>query len=207
MTQQQLIEVLQLSHPERGETYLRIMMNMALSEYADETRVLRGEAELVIVEGAVKYAAPADFIAAREVYAESGAEVDHSAPYSFHLLPHGTPCWFVEKDAEGHHIIIGRVQRESGRATLVPLEAGQRYVLRYVRQARAFTAENLSQEIDLPLSLQGAIEAHVQNRLYAGQPDMQRAWYGMYRTYVQKGKRQAAVGGDEGQYNVLIHEL
>jgi len=42
MTQQQMIEMVQISHPDVGETQLRLLLNGVLDEFTSETRILSG---------------------------------------------------------------------------------------------------------------------------------------------------------------------
>ena len=43
MTQTQIIEMVQMHHPEMGETEIRLYLNKALDEFCENTRILKGQ--------------------------------------------------------------------------------------------------------------------------------------------------------------------
>ena len=43
MTQTQIIEMVQMHHPEMGETDIRLYLNNALAEFCVNTRILKGQ--------------------------------------------------------------------------------------------------------------------------------------------------------------------
>ena len=43
MTQTQIIEMVQIHHPDMGETEIRLHLNKALDEFCEGTRILKGQ--------------------------------------------------------------------------------------------------------------------------------------------------------------------
>tara|TARA_R100001244_G_scaffold128182_1_gene99058 strand:- start:301 stop:597 length:297 start_codon:yes stop_codon:yes gene_type:complete len=43
MTQTQIIEMVQIHHPEMGDTEIRLHLNKALDEFCESTRILKGQ--------------------------------------------------------------------------------------------------------------------------------------------------------------------
>ena len=43
MTQTQIIEMVQMHHPEMGDTEIRLYLNKALDEFCESTRILKGQ--------------------------------------------------------------------------------------------------------------------------------------------------------------------
>lgn len=43
MTQKQIVEIVQMHHPEMGETEIRLYLNKALDEFCESTRILKGQ--------------------------------------------------------------------------------------------------------------------------------------------------------------------
>lgn len=203
MTQRNLLELLIEAAPQKGEAYLRILSNEALKEYAEETRALEGTASITTVSDQSHYALPADCVEVLEVFDADGHAVSHGATYSFHLHPSGSALWWVENEGGQEKLLLGAVKG----AELVTLEGGREYTLRYVRYAQSLSGANMDSDIDLPGSLQGAIECRVMERLLSTRPEERAYWYARWRDYVRRGKQYGNRAKDGASYNVIINEL
>lgn len=199
MTGKQLIELVMADHPDKGETHIRLLANMALGEFAAQTRLIRREAVVEVAKGILHAELPEGCIDAYALFDDAGAEVFHSAHYSFHLLPEGTTVWWVDDG----RLLVGKVVQKQ----CVPLTEDATFHLKYYAHPAFITKDDLDAEIDLPIHLQPAIEARVKEKLSVGDPERQRYWYALWKDYIKQGKIWGRTAQDAGPYHVLIHEI
>lgn len=199
MTQKNVIELLQAADPSKGDIYLRLLLNVALREFCEETGLLSGTSTITTEEGVSEYDLPEDFLEMTDVRDESGRALVRSSKSAFALLPSGTPLWWMD----GETVFIAAANGES----TTPLAAGRTITLFYTRAARPFTPMNMDAEIDLPGQYQLVLEARIMERLSIGNPQAQAYWHAVWRDTVKRAKATSNIGGDATTANVLLHDL
>jgi hypothetical protein len=203
MTQRNFIELIDAQAPGKGDVFIRILANLALSEYAEETRVVKSRTN-VTATGSLRIALPANVLAVERVFDERGQQVPHSAHYQFMLLPPGQHGWWIE---EGQLVIGVVVPSSSQGVTFQAAEAGRVFDVRFVARPAPLTEANMADELPIPEHLHGAIEARVMEKMSAGNPEQRAYWYAKWREYVRKGKQTANINQTHAAFNVLYHDV
>lgn len=202
MTQKHIIELIQLDFPSLNDSIIRIMMNQAMVEFANDTHVLRGSDTQASDGTNIRFNLPADCVELEEVYdSADGTELRHGAQYQFQYAKNGEMLWWVENG----QLVIGYVNLAD--KTFNPIESGYTFELRYRRNPTVFTAANLDDDIDLPEAFHDAIEARLKEKLFARDPELRRYWHAVYSDKVKKAFRYGNHQQDGGDFNILIDDM
>lgn len=201
MTQQHLLELIRADYPEKGDTFLRILANQAMSDYTFETLVLRGTGSQAADGSNIRFTLPADCIRLEDVYdSDTGIRVNHAGAQQWNLAQDAEVTWWVENGK----LVIGYYSASNNQFVAAP--ATYTWELRYRRYPTTLTSANMTTELDLPTPLHGAIEARLRERLAAGNRDLTGYWHAVYRDFVRKGKMWGNEQQDGGAFNLRVSD-
>lgn len=202
MTQQEMVELLQLSFPSVLEKTLRVMLNDANDQFVEETRIIRSDQTIQTSADQTEYPF-SDFAIDGDnpLYLQ---RVFFDGDELYRLPEHEDKAWTSREKT----LIVGNYEVELGQVKLTALESGNDLKIRAVYEDSGFGSD-LSSEPNYPAAFHEAILIRVQEKLHgiSGNLEMVRYYRGEYQAYRRRAKAWVGSQGTKGQYQTTMENF
>lgn len=195
MTQQQMLELLEVSFPSVMEKTLRVMLNDANDQFVDDTRIIRNNTTITTTADTTEYAFSEFAISGDDpLYIQrvilDGTELPR-------LPRHGDRAWTTREST----LVVGNYEIENYNAQLTAVAAGLDLKIFAVYEDAGFST-TLTEEPNYPKAFHEAIVARVAEKLHAinGNLELTRYYRAEYQDYVRRAKQWINSQGTKGQY-------
>lgn len=195
MTQQQMIEILQISFPGVLEKTLRVILNSANNQFVEETRIIRDKQTIQTTPDQTEYSFSEFAVGeANPLYIQ---RVFLGEDELLRIPEHEDKAWTTRKDT----LIVGRYGSFNGKVALSALPAGKDITIMAVYEDPGFSAD-LQAEPNYPSAFHEAILSRAYERLYSikGNLDLTRYYRAEYEAYRRRAKVYVGSQGTKGQY-------
>lgn len=200
MNWQQMIEFCLDANVNRGEPFIRPLLNIALSIFARETKMLKTSTTATMDTDTTTWSLPADCI-----------EVDRVVYTDTDGVPRGIYRTGTHKhnlhDNEYTYWIVGRVMYLGKMVDQVLTGVDGTFTIEYTKGFTELESDTtLSEEPDLPLEFRRGICAKVREDL-VGSMEERAVEMAIWKDCLKRGIKYAQQHADGSDLQVLIHEL
>ena len=199
MNWQQMIEFCLEANPNRGEPYIRPILNTTLDVFAQKTRILKASTTAVMDTDTTTWALPSDLISVDRVTVtvnDRTGEI-HRASWDKYNLFEGEYVWWIV----GNTMHLGKITDQE--LVGVDLTFTIEYTKKFTHLA---SGTDLSTDSDVPLMFRMGICSRVREFLL-NDPQQRAVEHAMWREAVKDGIRYAQHHKDDTDMRLIIHEL
>lgn len=199
MNWQQMIEWCLEANPNRGDTFVRQFMNIALTEFAEQTKLIKKSTTFTGDANTYTFTLPTDCVQVDRITVPISSvttEIIRSGPHKYNLFE-GNYTWWIR----GETIYIGKItDGEIGGVAAT-------YTCEYTGGFTELeSGTDLSTEPDVPKQFRLGICARVRHHMVN---DVQQRGieHSMWMDAVKRGINMAQQNHDNSPFRIIVHEL
>lgn len=193
MTQQQLIELVTLRHPDASEGLVRELLNAAQDEFCDYTEILEKDTDIT-TSSAVSYTLDDRVVAVKAVFID-GEEIPRLRPHH-----NGDTVWQIKR---GEELNVGIYHPANESITEAD---GTTVTVRHIYRSPRFST-TLSEESEIPSHYHKALAWRVLEELGEGRPGTDPQIVTRYHARWKDALRKASMEANKGKNGSTINPV